>query len=347
MNMFIVYKFICPFQNGWDILNTSLFYGGDKKKEMAMFWRRKKIGLALGGGGARGMAHIGVLRVFEKQEIPIDLIVGTSIGALVGACYACGFDSFDLERRVDEFLNTPDFQNSAFKKIREIQKSKKLSFTQKVQAFFKNQFILTYAMFRAGILQYEDFQAMVDFFVPDIRIEECKLPFRAVAADIATGEAVVLAKGSLRKAVMASCAVPAAVPPVELDGNLLCDGGIVHLVPTTVARDEGAEFVVAVSVNPNIVSSDEFCSAMDIYVRSTEIMCYHLEKCRLEKADVVIHPEVGDLHWTDFTLARDLIEFGVAATEQKIGDIRRALPLARRLFRRTRGGQRQGKRASQ
>ena len=297
-----------------------------------MIWKGKKIGLALGGGGARGMAHIGVLRVFEREGIPIDVIAGTSIGALVGACYASGLDSFDLERRVDEFLNTPDFQNSAFKKIKEIQKSKKLSFTQKVQAFFKNQFILTYAMFRAGILQYEDFQAMVDFFVPDIRIEECKLPFRAVAADLASGQAVVLSQGSLRKAVMASCAVPAAVPPMELDGRLLCDGGIVHLVPTTVARDEGAEFVVAVSVNSNISSSEEFWSAMDIYVRSTVIMGYHLEKCRLEKADVVIHPEVGDLHWTDFTKARDLVEFGIMAAEQKIGDIRKALPLVRRLF---------------
>ncbi len=297
-----------------------------------MFWRRKKIGVALGGGGARGMAHIGVLRVLEREEIPIDIITGTSIGALVGACYASGLDSFDLERRVDEFLNTPDFQDSAFKKIREIQKSKKLSFTQKVQAFFKNQFILTYAMFRAGILQYEDFQAMVDFFVPDIKIEQCKVPFRAVAAELASGEAVVLSQGSLRKAVMASCAVPAAVPPVEMDGRLLCDGGIVHLVPTTVARDEGAEFVVAVSVNPNISSSEEFWSAMDIYVRSTEIMCYHLEKCRLEKADVVIHPRVGDLHWTDFTQARDLVEFGVIATEQKIGEIRKGLSITKRLL---------------
>ncbi len=307
-----------------------------------MFWRRKKIGVALGGGGARGMAHIGVLRVLEREGIPIDIISGTSIGALVGACYASGLDSFDLERRVDEFLNTPDFQNSAFRKIREIQKSKKLSFTQKVQAFFKNQFILTYAMFRAGILQYEDFQAMVDFFVPDIKIEECKLPFRAVAADLASGEAVVLSEGSLRKAVMASCAVPAAVPPVELDGRLLCDGGIVHLVPTTVARAEGAEFVIAVSVNPNISSSEEFWSAMDIYVRSTEIMCYHLEKCRLEKADVVIHPKVGDLHWTDFTQARDLVEFGITATEEKMGEIRRALPLVRRLFSQQRKEKDQG-----
>jgi len=294
-----------------------------------MFWRRKKIGLALGGGGARGMAHIGVLRVFEREEIPIDLIVGTSVGALVGACYACGFDSFDLEKRVNEFLNTPDFQNSAFKKIKEIQVSKKLSFTQKIQAFFKNQFILTYAMFRAGILQYEDFQAMVDFFIPDIRIEECSLPFRSVAADMATGQAVILRQGPLRKAVMASCAVPAAVPPVELDGRLLCDGGIIHLVPTTVAREEGAEFVVAVSVNPDIEASEDFCSAMDIYVRSTEIMGYHLEKCRLEKADVVIHPEVGHLHWTDFTLARDLVELGIEATEREIGRIRKAFPLNR------------------
>ncbi|RLB40211.1 MAG: hypothetical protein DRH12_10415 [Deltaproteobacteria bacterium] len=301
-------------------------------------WRRKKIGLALGGGGARGMAHIGVLRVLEREGIPIDLIVGTSIGALVGACYACGLDSFDLERRVEEFLSSPDFQNSALKSIRELQRSKKLTFTQKIQAFFKNQFILTYAMFRAGILQYEDFQAMVDFFVPDVRVEHCDPPFRAVATDIASGQAVVFNEGPLRKAVMASCAVPAAVPPVEFDGRLLCDGGIVHLVPTPVARDEGADFVIAVSVNPAIESLEQFCSAMDIYVRSTEIMCYHLERCRLERADVVIHPEVGDLHWTDFTLAKDLLAIGMAATEEKLKEIRKALPLLRRFFPKGRGG---------
>ncbi len=310
-----------------------------------MFWRRKRIGLALGGGGARGMAHIGVLRVFEREGLPIDLIVGTSIGALVGACAACGFDSFQLEARVDEFLNTPDFRDSALHNIKEIQSSKKLSLTQKIQAFFKNRFILAQALFRAGMLQYEDFQAMVDFFVPDIQIQDCLIPFYAVATDIIAGDAVVLSKGSLRKAVMASCAVPAAVPPIELNGQLLSDGGVVYLVPTTVAREEGADFVVAVSVNTDIRSSDEFRSAMDVYVRSTEIMCFHLEKCRLKEADVVIHPEVGHLHWTDFTLARDLIECGIKATEAKISEIQKALPFQKRLLRRMNLSDRKGEEA--
>ena len=296
-----------------------------------MFWRRKKIGLALGGGGARGMAHIGVFRAFEEEQIPIDMIVGTSIGALVGAAFASGMNSLEIEKKVDAFLSTPEFKDSSLRSIKELQQHKKLGLTQKIQAFFKNQYVMAQAMFRAGMLSCDDFQAMIDFFLPDIRIEECAVPFRAVATDLVAGREVVLSYGPLRKAVMASCAVPAAVPPIEMEGRILSDGGVIHLVPVSVARKEGAEFVVAVSVNAEVRSDEDFCTAMDIYVRATEIMSYHLEQCRLREADVVIHPEVGHLHWTDFPLAKDLIAEGRKAAKTKIHEIKKAFPLLRRM----------------
>ncbi|MDY6880184.1 MAG: patatin-like phospholipase family protein [Desulfatiglans sp.] len=295
-----------------------------------MMGKRKRIGLALGGGGARGMAHIGVLKVLDAETIPIDIIAGTSIGALVGAAYSSGLAPSELEEMIESFLDSSTFQNSALKSMKEFQDRKKLSFTQKIQGFFKNQILLFQAMFKPGMLDTEDFQAMIDFFLPDIQIEDTRVPFRAVATDLVSGQALVMSQGSLRRAVMASCAVPGAVPPLNEGGMFLSDGGIINMVPASVVREEGAEFVVAVSVNGDINEGEDFKSVMDIYVRAHEIMSYHLENLKLEEADVSIRPDVGSLHWTDFVLAEDLIEEGERAAKEKLHDLRKALPLAKR-----------------
>ncbi|HDZ23840.1 MAG TPA: hypothetical protein ENH70_04795 [Desulfobacteraceae bacterium] len=297
---------------------------------LEMIWRRKRIGLALGGGGARGLAHVGVFKAFEENSIPIDVIAGTSIGALVGAAFASGLSSREMSELVDSFLESPTFQDSALKSIKEVQESKHLSLPQKIQAFFKNRIILAQAMFRPGILHAEDFQAMIDYFLPDIEMDELKTPFVAVATDLISGYPVALSSGPLRKAVMASCAVPGAVPPVEDDGKLLSDGGIVNLVPTTVVREMGAEFVVAVTVGSEIETEDEMKTAMDVYVRATNIMGFHLEQGDLKEADAVIRPDVGNLHWTDFLLARDLIREGERASRERMVDLKKALPFFKR-----------------
>jgi NTE family protein len=298
-----------------------------------MIWRRKRIGLALGGGGARGLAHIGVLRAFETESIPIDFIAGTSIGALVGAAFAAGIESRELEEVLNRFLESPTFQDSALKSIKEMQANKRLSLTHKIQAFFKNRILLAQAMFRPGILHAEDFQAMIDYFVPDILIEELPIPFVAVATDLISGFPVVLSRGSLREAVMASCAVPGAVPPVKDDGMLLSDGGIASNVPALVARKQGAEFVVAVTVDSEIKARGEIASAMDVYVRAAEIMSFHLEQEELKQADAVIRPNVGCLHWTDFEQATDLIREGERAVLENLGDLKKAFSLPKRWSR--------------
>jgi NTE family protein len=124
---------------------------------------------------------------------------------------------------------------------------------------------------------------------------------------------------------MASCAVPGAVAPLEKDRMLLSDGGIVNQVPTTVAREEGAEFVVAVSVSNDIHSEEKLDSAIDIYIRAANIVNFHLERSRLENADVVICPRMGDLHWSDFSEARVFIQEGERVAREKVGLIRLAL----------------------
>jgi NTE family protein len=297
-----------------------------------MFWRKRQIGLALGGGGARGLAHIGVLRVLEQEEIHIDLLVGTSIGALVGGAYASGMGPNEMQERIDEYLNSEEFQSSAIKAFETVNAPGEAGLTEKIQSYFKNRFFMVQAMFKPGILSREDFQHTIDFFIPDIQIEETQLPFRAVATDLVSGEQITFSKGSLRQAVMASCAVPGAVEPLKEGDKILSDGGIICLIPSSVAREEGADIVIAVAVDRDIYSEEEFRTVAGVYHRVSEIMANKLKEIELMDADIVILPEVGDLHWANFSQARNLIQEGEKATREKLSDIRNAMPGIKKWF---------------
>ena len=297
-----------------------------------MFWKRKRIGLALGGGGARGLAHIGVLRVLEKEEVPIDLIVGTSIGALVGGAYASGINPDELQKKVEEYLNSTEFRSSAIKGFEAAHAKEEVGLTQRIQTYLRNHFYLIQAMFKPGILSNEDFQTTIDYFIPDIQIEETRIPFRAVATDLVSGEEIIFSRGSLRQAVMASCAVPGAIAPLKEGERLLSDGGTICRVPSSVARQEGADIVIAVVVDRGI-GSEELRTVVDVYLRVNEIMGERLKQYELEDADVVIFPEVGDLHWSSFSQAINLIGEGEKAAREKLDDIRRLLTGIRNRFR--------------
>jgi len=297
-----------------------------------MFWKKKRIGLALGGGGARGLAHIGVLMVLEREGIPIDLIVGTSIGALVGGAYASGISPDELQKRMDAYLNSPEFQSSAMKAFETAYAKRALGLTEKIQTYFRNTFYLIQAMFKPGILSNEDFQTIINYFIPDIQIEETRIPFRAVATDLVSGKEITFSKGSLRQAVMASCAVPGAIAPLKEGERLLSDGGIICVVPSSVARREGADIVISVAVDRDI-PSEELRTVVDVYQRVNEIMCEKLKNYELANADVVILPEVGDLHWSNFSEAMNLIDEGEKAAREKLDDIRHVMPGLKKWFR--------------
>jgi NTE family protein len=290
-----------------------------------MFWKKKRIGLALGGGGARGLAHVGVLKVLERERIPIDLIVGTSIGALVGGAYASGVSPDELRMKVDVYLSSPEFQSSAMKAFETAHAKGDLGLTEKIQTYLRGTFYLIQAMFKPGILPNEDFQTMINYFIPDIQIEETRIPFRAVATDLVSGKEITFSKGPLRQAVMASCAVPGAIAPLKEGERLLSDGGIICVVPSSVARQEGADIVIAVAVDRDI-RLEELRTVVDVYQRVNEVMCEKLKNYELANADVVILPEVGDLHWSNFSEAMNLIDEGEKATREKLDDIRNLTP---------------------
>jgi len=283
---------------------------------------RKRIGLALGGGGARGLCHIGVLRVFEQEGIPIDIIAGTSIGAMVGGAYACGISSDELEQKVKEYVNSAEFKSSAIKTMSDAYGGKQEDLTQKIQSFLKNQFYIIQMLFKPGILSTDDFQSMIDYFIPDVLIQNTHIPFRAVATDLVTGDQIVFSEGSLRQAVMASCAVPGVIEPVIDGKRLLSDGGIASMIPVNITRREGADIVIAVATDRDMHSDEELKTVKDIYYRAAEITSIKLEKFELVEADIVIRPVVKNLHWTGFSQAIDLIKEGEKAAKEMLSSIR-------------------------
>jgi NTE family protein len=237
----------------------------------------RKIGLALGGGGARGLAHIGVLKVLDRENIPVHIIAGTSIGALVGAGFASGIHPKDMENRVESYLQSEKFQTSAIKAIENAQDKVELSLGRRLQSFVKNRYFLVQAMFKPGLFPSEELQEIIEYFVPDIQIEETQISFRAVATDLVKGTQIVFSSGSLRQAVIASCAVPGAIAPVRDEDRLLSDGGVICLIPCSVVRKEGADVVIAVSVDRDICTEKEFRTAVSIYQRVNDIMCAKLK----------------------------------------------------------------------
>ncbi|MBN2398437.1 MAG: patatin-like phospholipase family protein [Deltaproteobacteria bacterium] len=292
-----------------------------------MRWKQRCIGLALGGGGARGFAHIGVFKALAREKIPIDLIVGTSSGALIGGAYASGTTPEEMERKIGAYLNSKEYQSSAVRTIERAHDGARASLTRKIQGFFQNKFLLLQAMFKPGILSSEEFQSMVDFFIPDVRIEDTRIPFRTVTTDLISGEQIVFAKGSLRDAVMISSSVPGAIEPRRLGKMLLSDGGIISLVPVNATRREGADIVIAVDITRGLFSDEKIDTAPAIRDRAADIAAYHLKTHELAGADVVIRPRVGNLHWSVFSHAGNLIAEGEKAAEEKMRDIKKKVSI--------------------
>jgi NTE family protein len=298
-----------------------------------MKWTGKKVGLALGGGGVRGFSHIGVLNVLEEEGIEIDLIVGTSAGALIGGAYASGQSPREIKAKIDAYLRSPEFEASTLKSIGLTFSPENKSVFKKARTFVMNRFWFVKAFFKPSILPSNDFESLINYFLPEMDIRETKIPFRAVSTDLITGKKIIFSEGPLRQAVLASCSVPGALAPVRHGDWLLADGGITSLVPVHATREAGADVVIAVMVDRDLSTSVSIETAKDVLYRAGEITTDALEASELKDADVIIRPQVGDLHWMDFSRASDLIKIGEQATRESLEKINASIPLYRRIAR--------------
>jgi NTE family protein len=286
----------------------------------------KKVGLVLGGGGARGFAHIGVLKVLEEHKIPIDIIIGTSMGAFIGGAYATGIAANKLEKMVIDFEKSKTFKSSRIKKFEnESARAKGGGPIRRTINLIKTGLIGIESMLKSGILTKKEFEPIINYFIPDILIQNTKIPFRAITTDLSLGEQITISAGSLRHAVMASCSVPGVIEPVQNGSQLLSDGGITSLVPVQAAKKEGANIILAVDVEKDIKKGSEIRTASDIYSRASDITSHCLVDYELKEAHVVIRPNVGNLLWYDFSHARELIYEGEKAAKECLENIKNAI----------------------
>lgn len=290
--------------------------------------RRLKVGLALGGGGARGLAHIGVLKVLEKENIPIDLIVGTSMGAIIGAIYALEKDVNILEKNTKKYSSKISKFNIDWSFTK---KGKKQSpfFLKKMSVFLRKSYILNLGMRRKYLNDGEQIKKIIEKFVGDKNFKDTKIPFATVGADLVKGEEVILNKGSLFDAVLASASIPGMFPPVTLDKKILVDGGIVSVVPIDAARFLGANFVIAVNVSQRIKRKYDFENGIDILFRSDAITSMELRKLQLSFADVVITPKIEHFHWSNFSKPEKCIREGEIAAQNSILEIKKKIKSAK------------------
>jgi NTE family protein len=252
-----------------------------------------KVALVLGGGAAKGFAHVGVIRVLEKEKIPIDMIVATSVGALVGAIYASERDSFQLEWLAYQVTKEDIFDFSIlYSKLGPVQ-------GEKLEEFLKTKLKVK-------------------------KLEDLELPLYPVATDLMTGETVTLVKGSVARAVRASSAIPGVFVPVQFAGRTLIDGGVTNNLPIEIARQKGADVVIAVNLTQD-VKNVQIDSVIDIILQSIDIMGKELLKYKRQGAEVLIEPQLGDVGTMDFSQKKKCIEEGMKAARKALPQIQQKI----------------------
>lgn len=279
---------------------TALFASGCASKPpppIAQTTKPVKLGLALGGGAARGFAHVGVIKVLENQGIVPDIVTGTSAGAVVGVLYAAGNSGFELQKlahRLDEAR------------------------------------ISDWSLPDRGVLKGESLQLFINEAVGQRPLEALKKPFGAVATDLRSGESIVFRTGNTGMAVRASATVPGVFQPVRIAGREYVDGGLSSLIPVRAAREMGADVVIAVDIAA-VPGNQPVRSTLDVLMQTFTIMGQSLARYELKEADVVIRPQVGSVGSTDFVARHDAILEGEKAAQAALPQIREVLRKAGRI----------------
>jgi NTE family protein len=274
---------------------------------------RPKIGLVLGGGGARGVAHAGVLKVLEENRIPIDYIAGTSMGAIVGGLYAAGYSPAEIETICKDLdwdallTDRPPEKYLPFRDKGETRRLMKIKFGMKNGKLSLPQGLIAGQNLGFKLKELFLHVSDVDHF------DKLNIPFRCVSTDIETGGEVVFENGDLAEAVRASMAVPGAFAPVMKDGRILVDGMVVKNVPVDVAQKLGADVIIAVNVGVPLLKKEEIDDLMDITGQMFNLLFEANVKQQLsllKEGDILIHPDLGQNSTGDFSKAYENLQIG-------------------------------------
>ena len=294
---------------------------GDQSAERSV--PRPRIGLVLAGGGAKGGAHVGVLKVLEAQRVPIDCIAGTSMGALVGAGYAAGLPAPALEAFIRDIDWKATIGGAGQRAITPIeQKRLKDAASTRVELGLREGNVVA----PPGLEKSSAVENLLRSYVAKGRLvtdfDELPIPYRAVATDMVTGRMVVLDRGDLAMAMRASMAIPGIFAPVSLDGYILSDGGMVRNIPVDVARETCAEVVIVVNLVEPDVSPAKLTQATQLLARSMDVMLEANENVQLDTLtarDIRIDVHMGDIGTADFERVPETIGLGESAAQNMAG----------------------------
>ncbi|MDU9389082.1 patatin-like phospholipase family protein [Pseudomonas sp. zfem002] len=280
---------------------------------------RPKVGLVLSGGAARGLAHIGVLKALEEQGVKIDAIAGTSMGAVIGGLYASGYKVEELEklaRSIDwqqALSDAPPRKDIPFRR-----KQDDRDFLVKQKISFRDDGSLGLPL---GVIQGQNLALLLESLLAhtsDTRdFDKLPIPFRAVATDIASGEKVVFSRGHLPQVIRASMSIPAVFAPVELDGRLLVDGGMVDNIPLDIVREMGVDVAIVVDIGTPLRNRKQLGTVVDVLNQSITLMTRRNSEeqlAALRREDILIQPPLASISATDFGRAEEMMEAGYRAT---------------------------------
>lgn len=285
-----------------------------------------KIGLALGSGGARGLANLGVIKALEEEKIPINVIAGTSMGSIVGAIYAQRLNYKETEQLILKTIEQANLKGTWLDFLSEsFRNQKKESLIQEIGYFVRKKYVSILSANKVALEKKEKLLEPLKMALEDKPIGKTKIPFAAVAIDLISGKEIIFKNGSIIDAVYASSATQALFPPLAKDNMLLCDGGLACSVPVEVVKELGASFTIAVAIPQPLRTELDFNNGLEILLRSDAIGLDKLHNLYLSMADVVIYPQVRAIHWGNFSRTEELIEKGYQATKSKIGLIKKQI----------------------
>ncbi|RKZ21077.1 hypothetical protein DRQ16_04085 [bacterium] len=283
-------------------------------------FRKPKVGIALAGGSAKGLAHIGILEVLEREGLKISTVAGTSIGAIVGGLYALNPSASFLYEKARELVNSEAYRDLHLDRF---SREEGGGWFASLKKKMKETALLAEMFRKRSLIPQEPTERVFKEIFGEAEFKDTKLPFAAVALDLITGKDVIITEGALWKAAMASAAIPGVFPPVEWDGMLLVDGGVTANVPIEAAFKLGSQRIIASVLGKEPSKPGNLNSAISIFLRVDELAKLKLFRMLLEKAHCVVDIETEDIHWTDFGRIEECVERGRRAAEKSLKKIRR------------------------
>ncbi len=280
--------------------------------------------MALGGGGARGLAHLGAMQAISESGLKVDHVAGISIGAIAGALCAIDPDIESVQRKVLDFLHSPAFhrrQKQMFGTASAKGNGNPTSWLRRFKRIISVHQNMKRAIRGVAVLPESTLKQAIDSLLPEVNIEDLPVAFSVVAVDMLSGQRVVLKEGPLREAVRASASIPGVFPPVRWQEMLLCDIGVYESIPTLTAKQHAADLTIAIDVANPELQIDGCQNILEVFNRVQELAEYQIRQHSLAHADCVVRPVVGRRGRFDFSAPEELIELGYHATVETLSKI--------------------------